>query len=460
MYDELIQSLLHNFEAVVHQSTPAGTALWNHLLKVHPADLGEILGELSKHQAQQLFLAFPMQLKKRVFDEVSHPFQIVLLERMDEDQRSDFLQELSIDDLTDFFEDLSDAELKKYLQLLHKKDRARVISLLKFDPETAGGIMYSDVLTLMEDFTVEKSIHIVQRLRPSRALHQKIYVTTQNNELRGYINLEDLVLRSPKTRLSELIHPNELIINVQEDQQEVAQKMMHYGVSNVPVVGSDGTFLGVIPSEALAEIIEEEASEDIYRMSAVAPIKHAYFDTSLNELLYKRGSILIILLLLQTFSSMIIAHYEAVLYGFLTYFVSMLTSTGGNASSQTSAFAIQGLASGEIDEANSRDFVRREVTIATILGAILACVSFLRITITHYLFPKASFSLLKSVAVSCSLFSIVWVSIALGSSMPFILRRIGIDPAHSAGPILTTVIDIIGILIYCLVSSWIMWIFG
>jgi len=458
MTKELFAEIAKHKDSIIARTrTPQLQELLQRLNKVHPADIAEWLEEIDQEEARALFVLLPQEVQIRVFHELGHQGQVSVLEALSEEDRSNFLQHLSIDDLTDFFDDLSDEELKHYLKLLHKKDRERVISLLKFSPDSAGGIMYTDVLTLMQDFTVAKSIHILQRLRPSRALHQKIYVTTQNNELVGHINLEDLVLKSPSTRLSSILREDEVIASVNEDRQDVAQKMLHYGVSNVPVIGLDHIFLGVIPSEALVETIEDEASEDIYRMSALAPIKYSYFETSFGRLLYQRSSILVVLLMLQTFSSIIIHRYNYLLCGFLTYFISMLISTGGNASSQTSALAIQGMATGEIDITTSPQFIKREFLMACIMGGGLAVFSFLRTYLIHVIFYlDPSFDLIKSIAVSASLFAIVVVSVLLGSSLPFLLKRLGLDPAHSAGPLLTTIIDVVGLLIYCMVSSWIL----
>lgn len=453
---ELFELVIQHREEIIKQSSPLGEELLKRIIKLHPADIAELFDHLEHEEAVAIFVHFPREVQVRVFHEVHHTYKILLLESLSDADRSSFMSHLSIDDLTDFFDDLSDDELKNYLKLLHRKDRERVVSLLKFDPESAGGIMYTDVVTLMQDFTVEKSIHILQRLRPSRALHQKMYVTNQNNELVGHINLEDLVLKSPKTRISSILRSESLIVRVDEDRQDVANNMVHYGLSNVPVVGIDGTFLGAISSQALIETIEEEASEDIYRMSALSPIKYTYFETPFLKSLYQRSSILIILLLLQTFSSLIVAYYEKLLCGFLTLFMSMLISTGGNASSQTSALAIQGMATGEIDPDDSRRFIRREFIMATLMGLLLGLFSFIRMYGTHQLFfGHQPFNYVGSIAVSLSLMVIVIVSIVLGSSMPFVLRMLRIDPAYSAGPVLTTIIDVIGLLIYCLVSSWI-----
>ncbi len=184
--------------------------------------------------------------------------KVFALSFLNDSDRSQLLNSLSIDELTDFFDDLSAEELKDYLRFLHRKDRDRVISLLKFDPESAGGIMDTNVVTLIQDFTVEKSIQILQRLQPSRELHQEIYVTNQDTELVGHIKLEDLVLKHPKERLISILRKNELVVDADEDRESVAQKMRHYHLMTVPVVDKENLFLGVIPSDTLVDIIKKK----------------------------------------------------------------------------------------------------------------------------------------------------------------------------------------------------------
>lgn len=425
---------------------PEVLSAWHDFLEHHPADIAHFLGHCDPKITKDIFLRLPTDLKTKVFNELSTKLKIYCLSLLDDTQRSALLRTISIDDLTDFFDELSEDELKKYLKLLHKKDRERIVSLLQFDPESAGSIMHTNVITLMEDFTVEKSLYILQKIQPSRDLHERIFVTNQDGELVGYILLADLVLKKPHTRISSFLRESEITIAVDEYQREIAQIMKHYSLMIAPVVDKSNAFLGIISSDTLVEIIEQEASEDIYRISAITPIKKTYFETSFLKLFSQRSIILIVLFLLQSVSSIILQAYEATLAGFLGFFVTMLISTGGNASSQTSALAIQGLATGEIDSKNKSLFIKRELLMAAALGAVLASLSFVRTYIGNE-------NLLGSITVSLSLLSIIFFSVLLGSTMPVILKRVGIDPAHAAGPILATLIDVVGLFIYCLISK-------
>ena len=443
--EKLLNDVKEHIEEVIERKTARGLLLWQQFIDLHPADTAQFFTNLSPELRNRLFATLPSSVSCEVFREFSESLQAQLLSFLNDTGKIDALSCLTIDELTDLFENFSDAELKKYLNLLHKNDRERVLSLMQFDPESAGGIMDIEALALQEDFTVQKSIQLIQRLQVKKELHRQIFVVNRKKQLVGHIMLEDLVLQKPETHIADFVQENELVAQANEDQESIAQKMVHYKMLTVPVVGANNYFLGIIPVDTLVDVLEEEASEDIYRMSAMQPIKGTYFEDSLWTLLSRRSYILIVLLLAQSLSSIIIEFHEALLAGFLIRFITMLVSTGGNASSQTSAIIIQGMASGEINEHNIRRFFRREISLALMMGLVLGTTAFIRVYVTSY-------NLLGSVVVSLSLFSIVVVSMVIGSSFPFILKRFNLDPAYSAGPVLATLMDILGLFIYCLIS--------
>jgi len=443
--EKLLAQVQENIDTVINKDSPLGTALWHSLEQLHPADIADFLAEIDKTKAKKLFINFSKTLQMEIFGELSDPMQVYILSILPEPAKIDALNTLPSNKITDLFDHLSDEELKIYLNLLHKKAREQVLSLLQFDPESAGGVMTTDVLTLMADFTVNKCISLLQRLRPSRDIHQQIYVVDRMNSLVGYINLEDLVLQKPHTQISEFIHKNELVAHAQQDQETIANKMVHYGVMTVPVVDDNNSFLGIITSDTLVDVLMEEASEDVQKMAALAPLKESYFETPFIQILFARGSILIVLLIAGSVSSFILDKFHAALSVLLFSLVPMLTSTGGNTSNQTSAIVIQGLASGEIDAGNAFRFMRRELLMALVLGIILGLVSFVRVYI------MSSGELGACIVSSCAVTAIVVTSVILGGFIPLLLRRLNIDPAFSAGPFLATIMDVLGVLIYCLI---------
>lgn len=442
----LLQEIRDHLDAVIAQDSQLGIGLWHNFLELHPADIADFFSDIDWDQFQELYLKLPKKLQLEVFQEFSDIVKVHSLSFMSEQERVDALNVLPVDQLTDLFDLFSDEELKVYLELLNKKAREKVLSLLKFDPESAGGIMDAEALVLMQDFTVEKSIQVLQRLQPDRDIYQQIFITDKDHRLVGYIKLEDLVLQHPQERIQSFMRPAEFVAKADQDRESIAKKMVHYGLMTVPVVDDTNIFLGVIPSHTLVDVLVEEASEDVQKISALAPMKHPYFETSFFKLLFERGYILIALLLAQSFSTTIMKSYKATLgFGMLMYFTNMINSTGGNTSSQTSALVIQGLATGELHSQNVFRFLRREFIMSLILAVILGLVAVARAYIS-------SASFMESIAIGCSLGALVTVSVMLGAIIPLVLKRLNIDPAFSAGPFLATLMDILGILIYCFIT--------
>ena len=236
------------------------------------------------------------------------------------------------------------------------------------------------------------------------------------------------------------------MVNALEDRETVAKQMVHYGLMIVPVVDDSNHFLGVIPSDILIGVIVQEATEDVHKMAALAPMKQPYLKTALWVIAGQRGSILVALLIAESISGFILDAHETILACSLTAFIPMLISAGGNASNQTSAMVLQGMASGEIGWSDSLRFLRREAIMAFILATILGAAAFLRV----YL-PGAQCR--ESLVIAISVWLTVLLSVTLGSGVPFLLKRLNIDPAFSAGPFLATIMDIIGVSIFCYVTK-------
>lgn len=448
-YIKIFEQVMANLEAVIKQEPGLGNELWQELVKMHPADIAQLISDLNKHDFESLFKTFPQDFQIQIFKYLTDPEKAFILSALQDNNKINILKQTPIDELIDLFEFLSNKELKNIFNLLQTKDREQAVSLMKFDSESAGGMMDINVISLRNDLTVEQSVKILQHIRPNQELHHQLYVTDRNNKLMGHINLEDLVIRHPKQLIGEFLRKNEYIASVNDHQRDIVQKMTHYHLLSAPVVSNQDYFVGVVPSDALIEALEEEATEDIYKISAMTPIKQTYFETSFIRLIYDRSYILIILLLVESFSSTVLKAHEATLAG-LAMFIPMLISTGGNTSSQTSALAIQGLASGEINFSNIARFIRREFLMALVISTILGITAFARV------FWSPGTVLSECWIVSITLSIIVMASVVLGSCIPLVLKHFKIDPAFSAGPFLATMMDILGIVIFCYISKLIL----
>lgn len=448
---EVFTQIENNIKSVIREDTPQGQELWKKLLHQHHADIAQLIEKLDSFKQKKLFKKLPRQLAIRVFQELPESIQVLILKVIDTDEISVIFQKMSSDQLTALFDHVSDKDLKKYLKLIQRRQRNKIISLLTLNPESAGRIMNSDVFTLQRDFTVKKSVSLLQRIDIPKETIRRIYVTNKDDILVGYINIEDLVVNKPETPLTHILHKNELLIGVHEDQEEVAKQMHHYGLLSAPVVDEEHHFLGVITADDIVDIVEEEASEDVYKMSGLTPVEHSYFQTSFKNLFYQRSAWLGGLLLLQSVSPFILSKYQALIesHVFISFFYTMLIGTGGNAGNQSATLVIRGLATGEISRKNALRVLIREFGMSIVIAVVLFAVTFSRI----YFMPGSNVDMLSTIAIGISLFFIINMSMVLGTSIPFILERFGIDPAHSAAPFLATLMDILGIFIYCAICS-------
>lgn len=441
---QLQELIIANIDEFIALNTDQSKILWQAFLDMHPADSAKLLTYLSDEKLIKVFLKMSQTKQLELFEELPDHDKEKILEKLDDSRKAFILHQTPIDELTDLFDQLSDKELKKYLDILHKKDRQKVLSLMKFPVDSAGGIMTLEFVTLIQDLTVGQSVSLLQRVKPNIDLHRQLYVTDVHNKLIGYINLEDLVLKSPQTRLESIVKQVPYIAQAQEDQERVARKMVHYGMLTVPVVNDQFFLLGVIPEDTLIDVIQQEATEDVQRISA-APVTTSYFEIPLWSLIGQRSFILGMLLIVGSITSFIVGYFEATLTKFLVLFFTMLVSTGGNTGSQTSAIAIQAMSSGDLNESNRKHFIFREILIGSMLGIILGAVAFVRVYLWYGQF-------MGSVVVSLSLSIIVLISVLLGACLPLALQKYGVDPAFSASPVLATIMDILGISIYCYVA--------
>lgn len=436
-------------DEVIAQSSVRGTEGWIAICRSHPSDIADLIEAIEESAQHLLFDKLSPDLGIRTFSRLAGSVQVELLEKMSVEYAAQILKNMHSDNVVDLFEHLPDDRVKHYLKLLQKRQRAQIINLMSFAPKSAAGIVNSDVFTLVNDMTVKSCIQLLQRVSGQKEVRYRTYVTDRENILIGHITLDKLVLNKPDTSISELMERNELVIDAQVDQEEAVHQMTHYGVLSAPVVDQHNRFLGVINSDDVVMVIEEEASEDVYRMSGVGHVERSYFETPFSMMFYERCKWLIGLLLLQSVSSVIMKRYDAMLseHVIISLFLTMLIGTGGNAGNQSATLVIRGLATGEIGKNRQWAVFFREFFLSILIAVLLSSVSFLRVWVMHG-------TLTAALAISASLFCIILASMALGTLIPLTLDRLKIDPAHSAAPFLATLMDVIGIVIYCTICSY------
>lgn len=448
--ENLARELETHISDIISLKTEKGSALWQFLHTLHPAEVALVFNDTADKCVLKLLEKMDEIWAMQVFSKLDVAVQAHLISHFDTERLVYLFKNIPADELTTIFEQVPDKDLEKYLKLTSKRRREKIVSSLTSDEKSAGRILNSDALTLRKELTVKKVISLMQQLDKKYDLLPRQYVVNVEQKLIGYIELSDLLKNHADTKIEELLKPIDVKVNVKDHQEDVTELIKHYELFSVPVTDDYNHFLGVITTNDVLDVMEQEQTEESYKMSGIPNIEHSYASTDFSTIVIGRCKWLIPLLLFQSASSIIMHFYEDVLTSFgLMFFLQMLVGTGGNVGNQSATFFVRGLATGEINRKNKKRLFLREILIACAIGALLMCIAAGRIFFVtqHYL---------SIFTIIISLFAIVVTSVLLGTIIPLVLDYWQIDPANSAAPFISTLMDIIGVTIYCLIAHWLL----
>jgi magnesium transporter len=450
--EQLASEIRDNLQLVLAQNTEQGSELWTAILKRHPAEIALLFSFLKEDYFIPLFIKFDRKLGAKVFEKLDVEEQAALLENLDEEYVVEIINALSPEKVIAIFETIPEGELEKYLKMAHKKKRKSLLSSLGCRPDSAGRLVNSKVFSLQSELTIQKSIGIIQALENIEEVGSRVFVVDGFHHLVGYVKLSDLVINKQTKKLSEILRPIEVFANAHDDQETVVQMFQRYEVLSMPVKDSHGHFLGAISASEILDVVQEEMTEDSFKMSGLQPGKRSYMDTPFFTVVLQRVQWLLPLLLLQSFSAWVMHLYGSTINSnpILAFFITMLVGTGGNVGNQSSTLMVRGLITGEINIKNKLDVLIRELKVACFTGVILVSACLVRVFLT----PGSTLPSLAAIALS--LLSIIISSAFLGTFIPMLLDHFGVDPANSAAPFISTLMDIIGVSIYCVIASLIL----
>ncbi|AEH51614.1 magnesium transporter [Pseudothermotoga thermarum] len=416
-----------------------------------PAEILEMIEELPPDEKIVVFRLLPKDKAAIVFSELEADDQRALIELFKEEKLREIFLSMDPDDRAELLEEMPANVVNQLLSYLTPEERALTLSLLNYPENSAGRLTTPKCLELYENMTVKEALEKIRKEGKDKETVQVMPVIDRTRKLVGIVELQDLIFADPENLVSQVMNPEPVFVYATDDQEQVAQIMRKYDLFVVPVVDSEQRLIGIITIDDIVDVIDEEATEDIQKMSSVITIEESYFHTSLPKLVGKRLPWLVILLLLGTVSQGIIASFEELLAALpvIAAFMPAMIDSGGNIGSQISALIIRGMALGEIKPKDWWKVMVREFVVSTIIAFILAVVLFLRSMI-------ATPSLNVSFAVAAALVVVTIYSNLLGASLPFIGKLIHVDPAIMAGPLLTTLVDISGIAVYFYTVKWIL----
>ncbi len=414
------------------------------LQELNEIDIAAFLDELSPEQVLVLFRMLPKDLSADVFSEMGIENQTRIVDGISAHELYDIVENLAMDDAVDMIEELPANLVKKVLQVATSDTRKVINQYLKYPEDSAGSIMTAEYVALKKWMNVSQALKYIRDHGVDSETIYTCYVTNYKRELEGVITLKDLVMSDPDAELSELMDDNVISAYTTEDQEEVAQLFNKYDLLALPVVDLENRVVGIITVDDMVDVMEEEATEDIEKMAALAPSEKPYLQTSVFELAKNRIFWLLFLMISSMLTGYLLTKYEDAfaVVPLLVSFIPMMTGTGGNAGSQSATLIIRGMTVGEI---RPKDFIKvwwKEIRVALLCGIVLAGVNFIRLIIQY---PGNEMICLT---VVISMFGTIIIAKSIGCLLPIGARLIHVDPAIMAAPLISTIVDCLSLLLY------------
>jgi magnesium transporter len=417
------------------------TRLEQLLSDLHPSEIGQLLRDLPDQRKAEIILLLDWETAARTLVESDESSRNYLLDRLESSAISQMAQELPSDDAADLLGELSGEKKEEVLKAMVLPEAKEIEGLLRYDEESAGGIMATELVFVREGATAHDAIEMIRRAAEDLKNLHYVYVTDSHAFLKGVFSLRQLLLAKPNAQVSDFMDSDVIVVTPDMDQEEVADLFRRYNLFAVPVVDDFGKLIGRITVDDIIDVIDDEASEDISRMAGTD--EEEISEVSAFKVSGIRLPWLMVAMAGQLVAATLIRAFEGTLNRMiaLAFFIPAIMATGGNTGIQSSTIVIRALATGEMGLANTWRQLFKELRVALINGLILGV--FILVVADLWLgMPKLG------IVLAVSMMAIVIAAGVLGATIPLVLKRFGVDPAVATGPFVTTTNDVIGILIY------------
>lgn len=418
--------------------------LKDELSEMNEFDVAEFIGELEPDKMVVVFRMLPKELATDVFACLEPDVQQRIITDINDRELHTIIEDLMIDDAVDMLEELPANVVKRVLQQATPATRAQINEFLKYPENSAGSIMTAEYIALKKTMTVEDAFAYIRAYGEDKEIIYTCYVMDNKRTLEGVVTIKDLLMNSYDTLIESIMDTHVIKAVTTQDREEVVELFNRYDLMSLPVVDHENRLVGIVTVDDVVDVMEEEATEDFEKMAAILPSEKPYFKTSVLEIAKKRIPWLLVLMISSMVTGTILAKYEEAfqILPILVTFIPMLMDTGGNAGSQTSTTIIRGMAIGEIELSDVLKAWWKEIRVALIVGFVLSLVNFIRLVIQY---PGQE---LVSLTVVLSLFLTVLIAKSLGCLLPMAAKKLNLDPAIMASPLITTLVDAISLSIY------------
>ena len=426
------------------------------LVIMNPADIAALFSSLEEDRLPLLFRLLPKELAAETFVEMEAEEQELLIRSFSDNELKEIVDELYVDDAADLVEEMPANVVRRILQQADPEMRKSINQILRYPENSAGSIMTTEYVSLRPNMTVEESILRIRRQGVDKETIYTCYVT-KDRTLIGLVTVKDLLLaEDDEMKISDLMITNLISVTTHTDQEEVASMFSKYDFLAMPVVDNENRMVGIITVDDAIDVMEEEATEDIELMGGMLPSENTYLRSSVWELFKNRIPWLLFLMLSATFTGMIITGFENSLATqvALIAFIPMLMGTGGNSGSQSSVTIIRALSLGEVEFRDLPKVVWKEIRTAVLCGLALAIVCFGKIwLVDKLLLGNDGITLMVDAVVCLALLVTVVVAKTVGAVLPMVAKLLKLDPAVMASPFITSIVDVLSLLVYFLFAT-------
>lgn len=425
------------------------------LESINSADIAACMEELSN---EQMIIVFRLLAKEQAVDTFSYmepEEQEKLILAMTDKELADVMSQLFLDDTVDLIEEMPASLVKRILKNTDSSQRKLINEYLKYPQDSAGSIMTIEFVDLKSYMTVEEAFARIRKIGLNKETIYICYVLNERRILQGVVTVRELLLAEKDMKIAQLMETNLITAHTMEDKEEVAKKFTKYDLTALPVVDNERRLVGIITIDDAVDVIQEENTEDFEKMAAMAPSEDSYFKTSVFQHAKNRIFWLVFLMLSATVSGALITRYEASLSSIpiLIAFIPMLMGIGGNCGSQSSTLIIRGMAMDEIEPADVGRVVLKEIRVAFMVGLCLALVNGVRICIQYASKPD---KFILALAIGLSIICTCMLAKLIGCMLPIIAKKLHLDPAIMAAPLLSTVLDTCSLFIFFNIARWIL----
>lgn len=417
--------------------------LKNELETMHPVDIVDVLEELDKKQMTLVFRLLAKEEAAEVFTDMNSDMREDLINSLTDSELEEVMDEMYVDDTVDVLEEMPANVVDRLLLATDEETRQKINALLKYPEDSAGSIMNVEYISLRKEMTVADAILKIRQVGINKETIYTCYVT-EKKKLIGIVDVKDLLTAGESRTIREIMDENVLFARTLDDQEYVANMINKYGLVAIPIIDHEDCLVGIVTVDDAMLVLQDETTEDISIMAGVSPSEDSYFGTSVFQHAKSRTPWLLLMMLSATVTGQILGYYETAMAAMpvLITFIPMLMGTGGNCGSQSSTLIIRGLAVGEIEFKDVFKVIFKEARVAVIVGALLSVVNGIRIYIMY------GQDITLAVALGLTMIGVVLMAKCIGCILPLTAKKLGLDPAIMAAPLITTVLDTCTILVY------------